>query len=602
VNDAPVTVRRFLDRLSGVHPSGAGWSASCPCRDDDRNPSLTVGVGGDGQVLVKCHRGVPCTLDEICRAVGLEPHQLFPEDDTPWSPPPRPSRPQPPARPPVGQKAPVGTLEDTYDYVDADGTLVMQVLRYRRDDGGKTFRQRCPDGHGGWLWSTQHLTERPLYRLPAVLAAVADGTPVWVVEGEKDVHALEAAGRVATCNPMGADNGSGNKWRPEHTAALAGAKVWVVADRDDAGTVHARHVAAHLGEAGARVRLRTVPSPHKDVHDLLSAGGSLDDLVGLGTPDGAGPDVPADDPVAPEGEDTPHDPVADVRSRILEVLDDRRMPADRRLSKAQRLLEDATSAAPRRENPGRVTTWRELTSEADQGYEWLIPGVLERGERVMIVAAEGVGKTMLARQVAICCAAGVHPFTYSRMPAVNTLFVDLENPERIIRRTARRIVDEVDRNWPGREHAGAHLWVKPDGIDVLKARDRDRLEEVVERARPDLLVMGPIYKMFVDPGNRSTEAVTVEVATYLDRIRELYGCALWLEHHAPLGNSLSGRDLRPMGSAVWMRWPEFGYALAPDPTAHTPEYEVKQWRGPRDDRAWPARLRRGTVLPFEVVT
>ena len=90
-------------------------------------------------------------------------------------------------------------------------------------------------------------------------------------------------------------------------------------------------------------------------------------------------------------------------------------------------------------------------------------------------------------------------------------------------------------------------------------------------------------------------------APTLDRIRELYGVALWLEHHAPLGNSLSGRDLRPMGSAVWMRWPEFGYALSPDPTAPRPEYEVKQWRGPRDDRAWPARLRRGSLLPFEVV-
>ena len=486
----------------------------------------------------------------------------------------------------------------------------MQVLRYRTDDGAKTFRQRVPDHKGGYTWSTQHLVHRPLFQLPEVLLAVAADVPVYVVEGEKDVLAVREVGEVATCNPMGADNGTGNKWRPEHTAALENARVCVIADRDDAGRVHAEFVVGQLRAAGCRVRLRTVPAPHKDVADLLSAGGSLDDLVPLdernrtvkGT---VPPSEPADssqpspDPVT-AGHDEP-DPVAVVRSRILEVLDDRKMPADRRLSKVARLLEDASSGTPRRENPGRVTTWRELTSEADQGYDWLIPGVLERQERVMIVAAEGVGKTMLARQVAICCAAGVHPFTYSAMPPVNTLFVDLENPERIIRRTARRIVEGVDQNWPSRRHAEAHLWVKPDGIDVLKARDRDRLEEVIERSRPDLLVMGPIYKMFVDPGNRSSEATVIEVATYLDRIRELYGVALWLEHHAPLGNSLSGRDLRPMGSAVWMRWPEFGYALSPDPTAPRPEYEVKQWRGPRDDRAWPARLRRGSLLPFEVV-
>lgn len=603
-------VQNFLDRLSNVHRSGTGWSASCPCRDDDRNPSLTVGVGAEGQVLVNCHRGVPCNLEEICRSVGLEEKQLWPADgDDDWKPAfPEPSRPTKPSAPKTPRPAGPGKLEATYDYTDVEGTLVMQVLRYRTEDGGKTFRQRVPDHKGGYTWSTQHLTERPLFGMPEVATAVAHDIPVYVVEGEKDALAVRDAGEVATCNPMGADNGTGNKWRPEHTAALAGSRVCVIADRDDAGRVHAEFVAAELRDAGCKVRLRTVPAPHKDVHDLLSAGGSLDDLVQLDdaqdhTEIGMVASVePADSGFVVEEEPFDSaDPVAVLRARMLEVLDDRKMPPDRRISKVSRLLEEASGSTPRKENPGRVTTWRELTSEADQGYEWLIPGVLERGERVMIVAAEGVGKTMLARQVAICCAAGVHPFTYSSMPAVNTLFVDLENPERIIRRTARKIVDEVDRNWPSRQHAEAHLWVKPDGIDVLKSRDRDRLEEVIERSRPDLLVMGPIYKMFVDPGNRSAEATVVEVAMYLDRLREMYGVALWLEHHAPLGNSLSGRDLRPMGSAVWMRWPEFGYALAPDPTSPKPEYEVKQWRGPRDDRAWPTRLRRGSVLPFEVV-
>jgi replicative DNA helicase len=57
-----------------------------------------------------------------------------------------------------------------------------------------------------------------------------------------------------------------------------------------------------------------------------------------------------------------------------------------------------------------------------------------------------------------------------------------------------------------------------------------------------------------------------------------------------------------MGSAVWMRWPEFGYALAPDPTAvGEPVYEVQQWRGPRDLRQWPTRMKRSKLFPFEVL-
>jgi replicative DNA helicase len=332
------------------------------------------------------------------------------------------------------------------------------------------------------------------------------------------------------------------------------------------------------------------------MHDLLSAGGSVDDLVELGG------DGPAQGVLEPATSPTPapagHGDA--VARQVAELLSDERELLDTRLSKARRLL-DGLAAAGDRRDPGRFTTWDELVSEDDEDYRWLIPGVLEEQERVMIVAAEGVGKTMLARQVAICCAAGVHPFTLSRIDPVRTLLVDLENPERIIRRTARRIVESVRRNWPDRPAEEAHLWIKPDGVDVLKPADRARLEAVIERSRPKLLVLGPLYKAFVDPGGRSAEAVAIEVATYLDHLRTAYGVALWLEHHAPLGSALSGRDLRPMGSAVWMRWPEFGYALAPDPTAHRPEYLVKQWRGPRDSRQWPERLLRGSVLPFEQV-
>lgn len=36
----------------------------------------------------------------------------------------------------------------TYDYTDAHGELLFQVVRYHPKD----FRQRRPDGKGGWVW------------------------------------------------------------------------------------------------------------------------------------------------------------------------------------------------------------------------------------------------------------------------------------------------------------------------------------------------------------------------------------------------------------------------------------------------------------------
>jgi replicative DNA helicase len=179
--------------------------------------------------------------------------------------------------------------------------------------------------------------------------------------------------------------------------------------------------------------------------------------------------------------------------------------------------------------------------------------------------------------------------------------VDLENPERIIRRTSKSIYGAT-LHYGHKETPDAHLLIKPDGIDLLKASDRLMLEDKLEQVRPEIVFLGPVYKSFIDPGGRTSEAIAIEIAKYFDTIREYFKCAMWFEHHAPLGSALASRDLRPFGSAVWSRWPEFGLSLQPDPTA--PEgyvYEVKHFRGARDRREWPTRMKRGKIFPFEVL-
>jgi len=53
----------------------------------------------------------------------------------------------------------------------------------------------------------------------------------------------------------------------------------------------------------------------------------------------------------------------------------------------------------------------------------------------------------------------------------------------------------------------------------------------------------------------------------------------------------SQRDLRPLGSGVWQRWPEFGISLRADPE-NRGELKVGRFRGDRDERQWPMRLTR----------
>src|SRR5262249_12363741 len=69
----------------------------------------------------------------------------------------------------------------THDYADQAGNLLYQTCRIEPKD----FRQRRPDGSGGWIWNLRGVT-RVLYRLPEVMKAET----VCVTEGEKDADNL----------------------------------------------------------------------------------------------------------------------------------------------------------------------------------------------------------------------------------------------------------------------------------------------------------------------------------------------------------------------------------------------------------------------------
>jgi len=567
-------VENFLGRLQGVRDNGSNWSARCPCRNDDSNPSLSIGQGNDGRVLVTCHRGSGCNVDEICEAMGVQKASLFPpRNDF--------------ADKPKKEKL---TLVATYNYRDADGTLLFQKQRLVNERGQKTFRQRRPNKDTGeWIFNLGE-TPKVLYRLPEVLLAKQKGEIIWLVEGEKDADNLVALGLCATTPPNGA-----GKWQDIHTEALAGANVFIISDRDDVGREHVELVGSTLESAGCTVAKFIPPQGHKDISEMLEHGLGLDDLLEFNEPEQQEQTLT----------DTEELPVADDASdEILRgmqaILTRDDISLEQKLNRASLLL----NSTNRQEvgDKGRLVVWQDFLNEAESdSYDWVIPQLIEKGERVIVVAAEGVGKTMLARQIALCSAAGLHPFTMSKIAPIRTLTVDLENPERIIRRTSKQIMGAALHYGHVRK-AEAHLLIKPAGLDLLKASDRAILEEAIEDAKPQLLIMGPLYKSFIDPGGRTSESIAIEVAKYLDTLREVYGCAMWLEHHAPLGSSIGGRDLRPFGSAVWSRWPEFGLSLTPDPTSTEGYvYDVKHFRGARDLRQFPTKMKRGKIFPFEVL-
>lgn len=194
-----------------------------------------------------------------------------------------------------------------YPYTDKDSALLFEVCRL----DPKSFRQRRPDGTGGWIWTMKGVA-RVLYRLPSVLAAVAAGQTIYVTKGEKAADALAKLGVTATCSPGGA-----NKWRDSYSPPLAGADVVILPDNDEPGRQHAAMVANSLRRAGSRaacVRVLPLPGlPDKgDVFDWIAAGGTAADLVQLtaSAPEPEPEAIKSATPEAVEGFDVTEDGVA----------------------------------------------------------------------------------------------------------------------------------------------------------------------------------------------------------------------------------------------------------------------------------------------------
>ena len=145
-----------------------------------------------------------------------------------------------------------------YDYTDAAGALLYQVVRLEP----KSFRQRRPDGNGGWIWELDR--RRALYHWPELLK-YPDGT-VFICEGEKDADRVGGLGHCATCVAAG-------KWTEECATALAGRDVIILEDNDAAGRVKALAAAQALHGTAKTIRIVSLPdlSDKGDVSDWLDA-------------------------------------------------------------------------------------------------------------------------------------------------------------------------------------------------------------------------------------------------------------------------------------------------------------------------------------------
>ena len=306
-------------------------------------------------------------------------------------------------------------------------------------------------------------------------------------------------------------------------------------------------------------------------------------------------------------------PTAQNVARYAEIVAD--AAGKRRLAIfAERAKQAATSNSTYADLMTDVRSgWEQLASTATSGidapllrdvldgpddYDWLIPNLLERRDRLVVTGSEGSGKSYWIQQLAILAAAGIHPTTFRHVTPVRVLVVDAENSAKQWRRRVRPLVAKAAQVGQVNPADTLRLATVPR-LNVTNERDLASVHRLIDEHIPDILVIGPLYRLI--PRAIQSDDDAAPLITALDSLRAR-GPALIMEAHAGHARDSKGdRDLRPRGSSALMGWPEFGFGLRllpPEVEGAPVQAELMRWRGDRDQRAWPTVMERGGIWPW----
>jgi hypothetical protein len=496
--EAPKSIRLWLWDFPGGRLQGLEYVVRNPRCDDKRLGSFKVNIrsglwsdfattdakGNDLISLVAYVRNINQGEAANCLAnkIGIPPLKL--NGSASYKPSTNGSQ-----RPSAKSSA-VRKIADTYDYLDENGDLIFQVVRFEPKD----FRQRRPAQpaddsamvRDGWVWEVRGLRQVP-YRLPELIEAIALGHPVWIVEGEKDTNSLWKLGIPATCNAGGA-----GKWKNEFREFFIEADVIVAPDNDPQGQEHATAIAQSLAGTVARLRVLDLTKqwpmlPAKaDVSDCIAAGATAEQLWSLAdsTLDWSAPPAgTSQDQVA----SAPHPSEQDWRAKVVMAND--------------------------------------LQSMSFPPVRHILPGYISEGATI-IAGKPKIGKSWLTLD--LCLAATANRFTLGTLKPTqgDVLYLALEDNNRRLKRRMAKLWPSLEACWPAR------LALVTDWKRAGDGGLEDIEDWCTSVADPVLVVVDTLEK-FRPLQNGKSNAYSADYAamTGLQKIAGRHRIAVVINHH-----------------------------------------------------------------------
>ena len=368
-------------------------------------------------------------------------------------------------------------ISKIYEYYNADGELGYQILRYEP----KTFRQRRPDGKGGWLNSVKDVEPLP-YNLMGIMQN--PDAPIFIVEGEKAADALIKIGFVATTNSGGAGN-----FKPELADYFDGRNVVILPDNDNAGEAHADKVKRTLWGRASKIKVVSLSGlpPKGDVVDWLAQG---NDAATLG------------EAVAKASAVTEQD----IHNPDPELVEE--------------IVADADGAEI---VPFEVMTTNQL--KAMPPVTWAVDGLVTLHGFTVMYGAPASGKSFLAIDMALSIANGL-AWQNRAVRRGSVLFIAGEGVGGLGKRV------KAWEAWHGK-HDTANLYVLPTAVNFRDEADIARLKMTIDSIGEQftMVVVDTVARALLGGEENSATDMGLFVDA-CDQIKAHIGSALLAVHHA----------------------------------------------------------------------